>query len=427
MDYQAPALARTIALPHAVALYVGAVVGAGVLLLPGVAASTAGPASLVAWLFVGVLGIPLALTFAALAARFSDAGGVATYATRAFGATAGAVVGWSYFVAGSVGQAIVSLTGGYYVAAAFDRGDELAFPVAGAILLACVLSNLRGLRISGRIQLALSTAVAVMLGAAALSAVPRFDAGAFGPLVPHGLDAVGRAAVPLFFAFAGWEAIAHLSAEFRNPRRDLRLATGITIAVVLCLYLGVSAAVIGTSSYGTPDVDRSAVAQVLGDSVGLAAAPVAGVAAALISLGTANAFIASVSRLGYALARDGAFPRSLGRLDAQGVPRVAVIAVGAVGAAGLAIILAGRLGAEDLLVVPSSLVILTYILGMGAGVRLLHGRERALAAIGLAMCLAVAPFAGGSLLVALLVAGGAIAYRRLGVSAARTARAARHG
>jgi amino acid efflux transporter len=423
LDPEPTALPRTIALPHAVALYAGAVVGAGVLLLPGVAASTAGPASLVAWLFVGVLGIPLALTFAALAGRFSDAGGVATYATRAFGPTAGAVVGWSYFVAGSVGQAIVALTGGYYVAAAFERGDELAFPVAGAILLACVLSNLRGLRISGRIQLALSIAVALMLGAAALSAVPRLDPAAFDPFAPRGLEAVGRAAVPLFFAFAGWEAITHLSAEFRNPRRDLPLATGITISVVLCLYLGVSTAVIGTSAYGTPDADRAAVAQVLGDSLGLAAAPVAGVAAALISLGTTNAFIASVSRLGYALARDGAFPRPLERLDSQGVPRAAVIAVGAVGAAGLAVTLVGRLGAEDLLVVPSSLVILTYVLGMAAGVRLLHGRERSRAAIGLAMCLAVAPFAGGSLFVALVIAGGAIAYRRLGLRTAGNARA----
>ncbi len=73
-------LRRTITVPHGVALYLGAVVGAGVLLLPGLAASQAGPASLVSWGFDCVLGIPLALTFAALAARSPDAGGVATYA-----------------------------------------------------------------------------------------------------------------------------------------------------------------------------------------------------------------------------------------------------------------------------------------------------------------------------------------------------------
>ena len=64
-----PTLRRTITLPQAIALYAGAVVGAGVLILPGVAASQAGPASLVAWAFDGLVGIPLALAVAALSAR----------------------------------------------------------------------------------------------------------------------------------------------------------------------------------------------------------------------------------------------------------------------------------------------------------------------------------------------------------------------
>ena len=80
-------LERTITPAQGVALYVGAVVGAGVLLLPGTAASLAGPASVLAWVFVSLLGVPLALTFATLASRCPDAGGVATFTSRAFGAS----------------------------------------------------------------------------------------------------------------------------------------------------------------------------------------------------------------------------------------------------------------------------------------------------------------------------------------------------
>ena len=61
-------LRRTISVPQGVALYLDAVVGAGVL-LPGLGASQAGPASLVSWAFDCVLGVPLVLTFAALAAK----------------------------------------------------------------------------------------------------------------------------------------------------------------------------------------------------------------------------------------------------------------------------------------------------------------------------------------------------------------------
>ena len=72
------------------------------LVLPGVAADRAGPASLLAWLFDGALGVPVALTFAALASRFPDAGGVSVFAARAFGGAAGAVVGWFYFFAAAM-------------------------------------------------------------------------------------------------------------------------------------------------------------------------------------------------------------------------------------------------------------------------------------------------------------------------------------
>lgn len=123
-------LRRSITLPQAIALYVGAVVGAGVLILPGVAASMAGPASLLAWGFDGLLGFPLALTFAFLAARFPDAGGVATFTRQAFGPTWGAIVGWFYFFAAATGQIIVPLTGSYYVTAALGWGRLATFLIA---------------------------------------------------------------------------------------------------------------------------------------------------------------------------------------------------------------------------------------------------------------------------------------------------------
>jgi amino acid efflux transporter len=102
----------TIGLWPGTALYVCAVLGAGVLVLPAQVASLAGPASLIAWAFSILLSVPLALTFARLAATYPDAGGVGLYAGRAFGEKAGAVAGWWYFVAGSVGQTIVPLTAG---------------------------------------------------------------------------------------------------------------------------------------------------------------------------------------------------------------------------------------------------------------------------------------------------------------------------
>lgn len=88
------------------------------------------------------------------------------------------------------------------------------------------------------------------------AALPDFDPSAFSPFAPAGVLAVGAAAIPLFFAFAGWEAVNHLSGEFRDPARDLTWATRVSVGLVAFPYLGVVAAVVGTRTYGETAVDR---------------------------------------------------------------------------------------------------------------------------------------------------------------------------
>ena len=142
-------LARTITLIQGVALYVGAVVGTGVLILPGTAASLAGPASVVAWAFVSILGVPLALTFAALAGRYPDAGGVATFTARAFSPSWGAAVGWFYFFASANGLAVMPLIGAYYASVPLGLGRGGTFLLGASMLAFAVGSNAGGLRVSG--------------------------------------------------------------------------------------------------------------------------------------------------------------------------------------------------------------------------------------------------------------------------------------
>jgi amino acid transporter len=66
------------------AIYVAAILGAGILALPSLAAKVAGPASILSWVGLVLLSIPMAATFAALGARYPDGGGVATFVTKAF-------------------------------------------------------------------------------------------------------------------------------------------------------------------------------------------------------------------------------------------------------------------------------------------------------------------------------------------------------
>ena len=406
-------LERTITPAQGVALYVGAVVGAGVLLLPGTAASLAGPASVLAWVFVSLLGVPLALTFAKLASRCPDAGGVATFTSRAFGASWGAAVGWFYFFASSTALSLGPLIGAYYATVPLGLGRGGTFLLRAAMLAFAVASNSAGLRVSARVQLLLSGCVALLLLGAVVVSVPRMSVDNWTPFAPEGWSAVGRVAVLLVFAVFGWEAIAQLSAEFENPERDVPRSTFLSVGVIAILYVGVSAAVVGTADYGSASVNRVAVASLLGSAMGAGVGAAASLVASVITLATVNAYVAATSRLGYALARDGAFPAWLATLGSRGVPVRAVLAVGSYAACGMLLSYAAGWGPEALLVVPTSLGLATYIIGTAAGVKLLTGGSRLLAGIALLMCLAVLPFAGAFIGLPIAVAATALSYRRL--------------
>ncbi|WP_353649161.1 amino acid permease [Nakamurella sp. A5-74] len=394
---------KHIGVGQGIALYVSAILGAGVLVLPGQVASMAGPASLVSWAIASLLGVPLAVMFAALARRFPDAGGVASYARAGFGPTAGGITGWLFFVAGSVGQTIVPLTGGYYVADACDLGGGAAIGVAVLILLVATGANLLGVRVSARTQLWLAGSVGLALALIIAVTVPRMRLEELTPFAPQGVAPIGSAVVVLFFAFAGWEAISHLVGEFRDPDRDVPRAVAATVVIVSVLYLGTACAVVLTGTYGDPATDRVAIGILLQEALGAAAGPVAAVIAVVISLGTTNAFIAGVSRLGHSLAADRWLPTPIATINRNGVPVGGVLAVSGIAAAGLAIAAWRDWGTDTLVVIPSTLVVAVYVIAAAAAVRVLTGGGRVAAISTLVITVLVVPTAAQHALIPVAV------------------------
>ena len=175
----------------ATALYVGAVLGPGVLLLPALAARIAGPASVLAWAGLLALSIPLAITFAALGVRWPEAGGTASYVRAAFGARAGKATGWWFLTGVAVGAPAVALIGGFYVAELIGGGRTTAV-IAGAAMIAAVLvANSTGLHTTARLQLGLAGLLGAMLLVAVLTALPHTEAENWTPFAPHGWGANG--------------------------------------------------------------------------------------------------------------------------------------------------------------------------------------------------------------------------------------------
>src|SRR5215207_2750878 len=181
----------TLGLGQGTALYVASVLGTGILVLPGLAAAVAGPASIVAVAAVLVLSIPLAGTFASLASRYPDAGGVASFVRRTLGGTAARMTGYWFFFGVCVGAPVLAILGGEYVVAVLGV-DRAAVPIIGfAVFVPPFIANWFGVRVAGWVQFVLTgLLIAVVVGVVAVT-FPAVDTSNFTPFLPNGWGGVG--------------------------------------------------------------------------------------------------------------------------------------------------------------------------------------------------------------------------------------------
>ncbi|HEY3980678.1 MAG TPA: amino acid permease [Streptosporangiaceae bacterium] len=297
----APAL-RPLSIPRGASLYVGALLGPGVLLLPGLAAAQAGPASIIAWVALIGLSALLATVFTALGRAVPAGGGVAGYAAAGLGRRAGAATGWCFLAGVVCGAPIVCLIGASYVTDLAGGGQLMRAAVAGALLLAVVGLALGGVRASTAAQLGLVGLLIVVVVVAVAGSAPSAHAASWAPFAPHGWTAVGRAAATLMLSFAGWEAIAPLTTRFARPERELPRVTMIAFGITAALYLGLAVATIACLGHrGGTDVPLALLLQL---ALGPAGRAAAAVAALVLTLGSTNACLTGaaemVARLGAA-------------------------------------------------------------------------------------------------------------------------------
>src|SRR3954447_19763144 len=128
------------------ALYIAAVLGTGILVLPALAAAAAGPGAIIAVAALALISIPLAATFAALARRHPDAGGVATFARRAFGPDAARIIGYWFFFGTPIGAPIAALITARHVVAVSGGDAGTTIYIAIALIVIPVIVTAFGVR-----------------------------------------------------------------------------------------------------------------------------------------------------------------------------------------------------------------------------------------------------------------------------------------
>jgi amino acid efflux transporter len=389
-----------------VALYISSVLGAGILVIPGLAAQIAGPASILAWSLLSLASYPFAYTFAGLSARNPESGGIYAFAKEAFGLRAGAVVAWLFVAWAIMGAPAISIAAGSYVASSVPMTRPEVFLFAGLLLLAAFSVNYRGIRLSGRVQL---VTVAVTLSVISFAVVASSDsvrASNFTPFLPYGPASVGVAAALIFWSYLGYENVSNVAEEFKDPKRDFHRSVAISVLLISALYLAVATVIVGTAAYksgGGITPFSTLMSSLLGTSGGV----VISALAVVIIFSTINAYVAGMARVIYAASRDGGFPRALARVDQRtGVPGRSILFLLAMVLASLLVFYLLDFGLQSALLATSGAAILTYVIGSAAGIRLLRerGARRLLPWASLIVSLVMLPFIGTLLAVSLAVA-----------------------
>jgi len=326
------------------------IVGAGIFANPSEVAHRVHTPFLIlgVWVFGGFIAMCGAFIWAELATRLPGAGGQYLHLREAYHPSVAFVYGW--------GLLLVTQTGGMAAVAvifsSYFRGltglnwsDSI---LAAIVLLSLTAINCLGARAGSNIQnllmllrigaIAALVVLGMALGGSSLKSEPLL-----GQPVSFGLlKSIGAAMVPIAFAYGGWQTATFVAGEMRDARRDLSRGLLMGVAGVVALYLAVNIVSLRVLGPAGLDATNTPASNVMRVGLGERGAQWIAAAIAISTLGFLSQSMLTAPRVYYAMARDGLFFRSVGKLSSG--TRAPVMAIVLQGVAATIIACSGKYG-----------------------------------------------------------------------------------
>ena len=350
--------ARDLGLFDATMIGVGAMIGAGIFVLTGIAAGEAGPASILAFALNGAVTLLTAFAYAELASAIPRAGGGYSFVRQAFPGAVGFTAGWMLWFAYTVACSLYALGfAGYfwefflkYMPAVSQAVFGLVGEHGAALIITLLVGtvfirlNVHGAAVTGRTENVLTMAkvavlgVFIMYGLRRVMGVPARAAAAFTPFLPNGMGGVLVAMGLTFIAFEGYDLIATVAEEIKEPEKNIPRATFIALTVTVTMYLlilFVSLAAVdpaqGPSWQFLGRYKETAIVRAAEDFM-----PAFGVAlivfgGLLSTMSALNATVMASSRVAFSMGRDNWLPRAMAKIHPrQRTPHVAIVTTGVI-------------------------------------------------------------------------------------------------
>ena len=350
-----PTFARDLGLFDATMIGVGAMIGAGIFVLTGLAAGEAGPASILSFALNGLVTLITAFAYAELASAIPRAGGGYSFVRMAFPGATGFVTGWMLWFAYTVACSLYALGfGGYFWELFLKYVPDLAdsihsvfgehsvmLVVTAFIATVFIWLNMRGAEVTGKTENILTLAkiailsVFIFFGLSQLFSEPSQSIENFTPFFPKGLGGVLVAMGLTFIAFEGYDLIATVAEEIKNPEKNIPRATFISLGITIIIYLLILFVSLGAINVGEPTweflgryketaIVRAAEAFMPAIGVGLIV-----FGGLLSTMSALNATVMAASRVAFSMGRDLWLPPRMSKIHStRRTPYIAVFVTG---------------------------------------------------------------------------------------------------
>lgn len=346
-------LLRSLTLKDAVGVGLGAIIGAGIFVVTGIAAGVSGPAFLIGLLVAGIIAAFNALSSAQLAAIYPQSGGTYEYGYILINPIFGFSAGWMFLISKLTAAGVVAIGFGSYFYQLVPIGLPITFSVLAIVFL--TLANYFGIKKAGILNLVIVTVTLLSLLYLIFSGIPEVKSDNFKPFAPFGISGIAEAAALLFFAFTGYARIATLAEEVAEPKKTIPKAIIITIVTAILLYAAISIVAIGV--IGTENMAGStSPLQVVADALATPAiSTIVTIGASTAMLGVLLSQILGISRMMLAMGRRGDLPPVFQRIHSRyRIPHIGILITGVV------ILLLTLLGSFEFIVRSATFTILLY-------------------------------------------------------------------
>jgi APA family basic amino acid/polyamine antiporter len=342
-------LTRSLGFWGATGIGIGAIIGTGIFVLIGVASGIAGPAVILSFIIAGFVALLSGLSAAELSSFIHEAGGSYIYTTKAFGEFPGFVVGWMKSFDYIVGASAVSvgfaayLT--YFIGIPTTTGTLVIVATLWPLIL--MLLNLKGIQEASwtnNLLVALkilALLIFITVGASALIAGGNYSN--YRPFFPQGFSGVMSGAAIIFFAFIGFNTIAVMAEEVKDPGKNVPRAILFAFAVCTLIYIGVSIVAVGVVNWqllGTSSAPLEFALKTVTDNIFIL--QFVAVSALFATTSVIMASIMGGSRALFAMARQGVLPNVLSTISRQSVPVFTILLCGLV-ISGIVLVTGGNL------------------------------------------------------------------------------------